>query len=327
MIPFSDFSNAIETETIYSFGEVRTFYKFFHEELEVAHIASQSEANVLILGETGTGKEIIARSIHEASNRKDGPFLPINAGAIPKDLVASELFGFTEGAFTGARKGGAAGKFEAAQNGTLFLDEIGDMPLELQSVLLRAIESKKITRIGDTNERQVNARIIAATNHDLEKEMEEGGAFRADLFYRLNVLSITLPPLRDRPEDIRLLARDFLQKFHERYENGPTAMEEEAILTLLSYDWPGNIRELKNALERAFLLAREERSPIRLKHFPPSIRRTKNKKKTEDLSLKKMEKERIQLALQRSASVQEAARLLGIARSTLYRKLKEYNLA
>ncbi|MCC3358208.1 transporter substrate-binding protein [Bacillus sp. REN16] len=318
--------NIHRSGTIFKFGQIRTLSDQFRTELEVAKIASQSVANVLILGETGTGKEVIAKSIHYQSDRKNGPFIPVNTGMLPKELITSELFGFVEGAFTGAKKGGSIGKFEAANYGTIFLDEIGDMPYELQVVLLRAIETKKIVRLGDTKERPVDVRIIAATNRNLDEEIAYNNSFRSDLFYRLNVLSISIPPLRNRIEDMEFLCEEILQEFQEIYGSGPNKMSDEAFSSLFQYHWPGNIRELRNVLERAFLLGRAEESHIKAKHLPTALKGYYQLKKPKEKSLKDLEKTMIEQTLQESKSVMEASQVLGISRSTLYRKIKEFHI-
>jgi len=229
----------------YQFGNIVTYNPAFRKELRIASISSQFDANVLILGETGTGKEVLARTIHEQSPRRNGPFIAVNAGAIPRELIASELFGYVEGAFTGSKKGGSIGKFEAANGGTLFLDEIGEMPLELQVSLLRVLEERKVVRIGDYKERPVNVRVIAATNRNLKEEIAYQGSFRSDLYYRLNVFTIHVPPLRQRIEDIPYLSIQFLHQFHQYYGKGPLELSDSALQMLQSYHWPGNIRELK----------------------------------------------------------------------------------
>src|SRR5690625_2593096 len=228
----------------------------------------------------------MARTIHEQSDRKYEPFVAVNTGAIPKDLIVSELFGYMEGTFTGARKGGAIGKFESAHQGTLFLDEIGDMPLELQVTLLRAIETKQIVRLGDTTERDVDIRIIAATNKDLEEEIAFNNSFRSDLYYRLNVLTIDIPPLRERPEDVEALTWKFMKEFQTIYGNGPNKIDEEVMQFFVEYPWPGNIRELRNIMERAFLLAQEKSPTILKNHLPRNIKGYYNRKMPTRLSLK-----------------------------------------
>lgn len=316
----------VSIDSPFSFGRVQTWSENYRQELEVARLASQSVANVLILGETGTGKEVIAQMIHEQSDRNHGPFIPINTGLLPKDLVASELFGFADGAFTGAKKGGAVGKFEAAHGGTLFLDEIGDMPLELQVVLLRALETKKIVRLGETKERAVDVRIIAATHRNLAEEIAYNGSFRSDLFYRLNVLSVMIPPLRERSEDIEHLCQQLLQEFTVLYGQGPSQVSKEALQVFIQYHWPGNIRELKNVLERAFLLAGKENQQIETIHLPNVLMGYYHRKEHRPKSIKNYEKKLIEQALLETKTVTEASERLGIARSTLYRKIKEFDL-
>lgn len=314
-------------DPIFQFGNIQTKNSHFQQELETATIAAQTTANVLILGETGTGKEVMARAIHEESSRKNGPFVAVNTGAIPKDLIASELFGYTEGTFTGAKKGGAIGKFESAHSGTLFLDEIGDMPIELQVILLRAIETKKIIRLGDTKERPIDIRIIAATNRDLEEEIAYNNSFRSDLYYRLNVLSIDIPPLRERPEDIEALVWTFMKQFEDQYGKGPTQIDQEVMQRFVEYPWPGNIRELRNIMERAFLLSRGKSGKITSSHLPRSVKGYYKRKMPSELTLKDVEKKMITQALMESNSVKEASKKLGIGRSTLYRKMKEFEIS
>ncbi|MDM5336357.1 transporter substrate-binding protein [Fictibacillus enclensis] len=304
----------------YRFGRVVTYNPTFKKELRASKIASQSDASVLILGETGSGKEVLARTIHEQSPRCSGPFVVLNAGAIQKELIASELFGYVEGAFTGARKGGSPGKFEVANGGTFFLDEIGEMPLELQVSLLRVLEERKIVRIGDHKERPINVRVIAATNRNLKEEIAYEGSFRSDLFYRLNVFTIHLPPLCQRIEDIETLTMQFLKQFQQHYCKGPSNLCNSSLQMLQSYNWPGNIRELRNAIERAFLLANDE-PKILPHHLPAELQKDDNANLSSSVNLKNMEKQLIEQALRESTSVTEAAKKLGITRSTLYRKI------
>src|SRR5262252_8493015 len=218
----------------------------------VAQVAP-TEATVLIMGETGTGKELIARAIHKRSHRATRAFIQVNCAAIPPALVESELFGHEKGAFTGAVQR-RLGRFEAAHGGTLFLDEIGDLPLEAQAKLLRVLEHGAFERLGSTHTITVNVRLVAATNQPLEQLVAEG-KFRADLFYRVNVFPIHLPPLRERPEDIGLLAHYFAQKFRARLKKTITAIDQRALARLRAYPWPGNVRELEHIIERAVLLA------------------------------------------------------------------------
>jgi transcriptional regulator with PAS, ATPase and Fis domain/ABC-type branched-subunit amino acid transport system substrate-binding protein len=311
----------------YRFGRVITYNPFFQKELRIARIASQSDANVLILGETGSGKEVLARTIHEQSPRRNGPFVALNAGAIPRELIASELFGYVEGAFTGARKGGSPGKFEIADGGTLFLDEIGDMPLELQVNLLRVLEERKVVRIGDHKERPINVRVIAATNRNLKEEIAYQGSFRSDLYYRLNVFTIHIPPLRERKEDIEILSMQFLKNFQQHYYGkGACKLSNSALQLLQSYNWPGNIRELRNVIERAFLLAIDEPEILPI-HLPEEIQNANRAISPSSIkNLKDIERQMIEQALKESTSLTEAAKKLGITRSTLYRKIKQWNI-
>ncbi|WP_038818719.1 sigma-54 interaction domain-containing protein, partial [Pseudomonas syringae] len=204
----------------------------------------------LILGESGTGKELFAQAIHNASDRSSGPFVAVNCGAIPRDLVQSELFGHVEGAFTGSAKGGSAGKFELADGGTIFLDEIGDMSFDAQVSLLRVLQEGEVTRVGAKSSRQVDVRIIAATHRNLSQAVAEG-AFREDLYYRLNVLNLTVPPLRMRREDIALLAQHFLDRCARSLRKSVLGLSAQALELLVAYSWPGNVRELENSIERA----------------------------------------------------------------------------
>ncbi len=233
-------------------GKSPSLLKIFDHILQVA----PADTTVLITGESGTGKESIAQSIKELSKRKDKPFVKINCSALPPSLIESELFGHEKGSFTGASER-RIGKFEQADNGTLFLDEIGDMPLEMQAKLLRAIQEKEIERVGGNLSIKVNVRIIAATNCNLEKEVADG-RFRLDLYYRLNVFPIQLPPLRERKQDIGLLARHFIAVYSAKTGKNVTEISESALKSLLSYQWPGNIRELENLIERSILLAKTD---------------------------------------------------------------------
>ncbi|ATW28062.1 sigma-54 interaction domain-containing protein [Candidatus Formimonas warabiya] len=231
---------------------------------ETALRVARFDATTLITGECGVGKEVIARIIHQNSMYKDGPFVKINCGAIPENLLESELFGYAGGAFTGARKDGKAGVFEIANNGTLLLDEIGEMPLNLQVKLLQVLQDKRIKRIGDTKEKMISVRLLAATNRNLEESIEEGN-FRRDLYYRINVISIYIPPLRQRKADIPFLATFFLKKNSERYHIEKT-FSPQAMDFLLRYNWPGNVRELSNVIESAYIMSDTER--IETAHFP-----------------------------------------------------------
>ena len=225
--------------------------------IETSKKAAQSESNVLILGESGTGKELIAQSIHNASSVAAGPFVAINCAAIPNSLVESELFGYEKGAFTGAEKEGRPGKFEMADGGTIFLDEIGDMPYAIQSALLRVLQTKEVVRIGGKYPKPVNIRVIAATNQDLNEAVAQK-TFREDLFYRLNVFTISVPPLRERGgDDIALLASHFVD-IHNKKKHTAVTIAPEVFSVLRGYSWPGNVRQLENAVERAICLCSED---------------------------------------------------------------------
>ncbi len=243
---------AMRLHTLQSSGLIGNCPEIVEVMRKVGKVAT-TDVSVLITGETGTGKELIAKELHRLSNRAKGPFVTINCGAIPENLLESELFGHVKGAFTGA-VANKLGKFQAADGGTLFLDELGEMPLNLQVKLLRALEDKKITRVGDTRPEQVDIRIIAATNRQLEDEVRHG-QFREDLYYRLNVINIHLPPLRTRGEDVILLARFFLQRFSTEYNCPAKGFSPGAVIAMRKYRWPGNIRELENRLRKAVILA------------------------------------------------------------------------
>jgi two-component system response regulator PilR (NtrC family) len=223
------------------------------EVFDLVERVAPTRANVLLAGESGTGKERIARAIHAHSGRSKGPFVPINCGAVPENLIESELFGHVKGAFTGA-DGAKPGLFEAARGGTLFLDEIGELPLALQPKLLRVLQERMIKPVGATAEIEVDVRVVAATNRDLEAEVR-AGRFREDLFFRLNVLQIDIPPLRNRREDIPLLAQTFLEKYSTEYKRGVKAIEPDVMARLLSFSYPGNVRQLENIIERGVALS------------------------------------------------------------------------
>lgn len=324
---------SFHSRSIDPFPAIATNSPRFMAQLKTASIAALSGSNTLLLGETGSGKEVLARAIHESSSRKDGPFIAVNIACLPRDLIASELFGYTDGAFTGAKKGGHIGKFEAASTGTLFLDEIGEMPIDQQVLLLRVLEERKVMRLGSNDEKQLDVRIIAATNRQLDEEVK-AGRFRADLYYRLNVLQICIPPLRDRKEDIAPLAHVFLKQLHEQYSAGPAGIRDDAVLALSEHSWPGNVRELRNMMERAYLLAFHE--PVITAHHLPIERHTPKSEKGETVAappaqehslLRNVERQTIQQALSEAHSLSAAAKKLGCARSTLYRKMRELGLS
>lgn len=293
--------------------------------------ASQSTSTVLIQGESGTGKELFARAIHFHSYRSKGPFIPINCAAIPEQLLESELFGYEEGAFTGAKRGGKAGKFELANNGTIFLDEIGDLPLHLQGKLLRVVQEGMVERVGGKDYTPINVRIIAATHKDLETKAFQG-EFRQDLFYRLNVIPLQIPSLRERKDDINTLVEYLLTKCNKKLNKDIQGFSHCALSILNSYDWPGNVRELENTVEYAVNMCKTHviesiDLPNRLScscHQSPSSAIVKL------TPLKELEKIEISKALKvygsTKSSISKAAEALGIGRATLYRKIKEYDL-
>ena len=284
---------------------------------------SQNESNVLIQAESGTGKELVARAIHMTSRRANGPFIPVDCGALPEGLVESELFGYEAGAFTGAARS-APGLFRSANGGTLFLDEIGELALLLQSKLLRAIQAREVRPLGATEVVPIDVRIVAATNRDLASDMRTG-RFRSDLFYRLRVVSIQLPPLRERPEDIALLAEHFLARTGER--SGIEGIDQGALEKLLACRWDGNVRELENAIEAAVALARGPRLTEADLRLGDSSASSAVIPEGIPLSLPSYERACLVEALSRvDGDVKAAARLLGIGRSTLYRKLTRHGL-
>jgi DNA-binding NtrC family response regulator len=285
----------------------------------------QRDHPVLVLGESGTGKELVARSIHYLGPRKDKPFVPVECSALVPTLVESELFGYTRGAFTGALQA-KQGLMESANGGTLFLDEIGEMSLEMQAKLLRALQQKEIKPVGSTERRSINVRIVAATNRDLELATRNG-SFRQDLYFRLNVVQIKLPPLRERKSDIPLLVTTFLEKFSSNCDT-PREMSEDAMRRLMAYDWPGNVRELENAVERAVALGS---GPFVSVHdLPSNLQYPTTERpptKEEMLPLDELERRAILSTLnQTGGDKQAAARALGIGKTTLYRKLKQYQI-
>ena len=286
---------------------------------------SQHEYPVLILGESGTGKELVARSIHFSGPRRDRPFAPVDCSALVPTLIESELFGYVRGAFTGAMQA-KQGLLEAAQGGTLFLDEIGDMPVDLQAKLLRALQEREVKPVGSTERRPINVRIIAATNRDLESAIRSG-TFRQDLYFRLNVVQLKLPPLRDRKSDIPLLVTAFLEKFSD--PRGPVrTISEDAMRRLIAYDWPGNVRELENAIERAVALGS---GPIlHVGDLPSNLQYPTSERapeRDEILPLEELERRAILRTLRETGGDKlSAARMLGIGKTTLYRKLKQYHL-
>jgi transcriptional regulator of acetoin/glycerol metabolism len=307
--------------------------KEFLEVLRIARLAADTSSNVFILGESGTGKDVLAQAIHNEGPNANAPFVALNCGAIPKELIASELFGYGDGAFTGAKKGGQAGKFELAKGGAVFLDEIGEMPLEQQVVLLRVLDESTFTRIGSSERISVSAKIIAATNKDINKAIQDG-VFRQDLFFRLNVFSLTTVPLRRRLDDIEELANVFLKKIAENCERKHAPINSEVLDFLTAYNWPGNIRELQNVLERAFFMSPDgvlRAETLRLNNLLPQNRpapsspaipgsRLKDKRAAYEAELLAQDLER------NKWNISQTCNYLNVSRSTLYRWMKKYNL-
>ncbi|HEX15679.1 MAG TPA: AAA family ATPase, partial [Deltaproteobacteria bacterium] len=310
-----------EVREKYTFGDIVTRNPRMLEILKVLPEVAVSDATVLIQGESGTGKELFARAIHDLSPRKDGPLVKVNCAAVPETLLESELFGYVKGAFTDAKRD-KPGRFKLAEGGTIFLDEIGDMPLALQAKLLRVLESKEYEPLGATKTERADVRVVAATNRDLERMVKEG-QFREDLYYRLNVFKIALPPLRERSEDIPLLVEHFIAKLNRKTGKDIQGLNEEAMRLLLDHPWPGNVRELENVLEHAFILCKDRW--IRPEHLPEYLR--KGDTVISGGSLRQMERELIERTLKScQGNISHAARQLGIHRTTLWRKLKKYNL-
>lgn len=296
-----------------------------------ALIASKSNSTVLITGESGTGKELFARAIHNHSDRVDNTFVTVNCAAIPDNLLESELFGYEEGAFTGAKKGGKLGKFEIAHKGTIFLDEIGDMSLHLQGKLLRVLQERELDKIGGKSNILIDVRVIAATNKNLV-ELVAKGQFREDLYYRLNVIPITLPALRQRKNDIPLLIDYMIKEYAHKLNKDVIGIEDDAKKTLIDYSWPGNVRELQNVIEYSINMSNS--SLLNLDIIPNNIKSKyydeKSNKCEEIRTLEDLEKEEISKALNKFKHYKKdkelVAKSLGISRATLYRKLEKYNL-
>ncbi len=331
----------------FQFKDIVTTSPKLMEIIALAKQAAMSDCNVLIEGESGTGKELFAQSIHNASPRRNGPFVAVNCGAIPRELIASELFGYVEGSFTGAKKGGKPGKFELADGGTIFLDEIGDMPLDQQVTLLRVIQERSVTRVGGAKEMPVNVRIICATNRDLYQESKDN-SFREDLYFRLNVIGLHIPPLRERKEDILPLFCSFWAKNADcEPEDFMRLLQPDVIDVLSRYDWPGNVRELENVADRMMYLSGGE--AITSQYLPrhilsvfggkigapavlpaaaarpapaaaASIRGLRERKK--ESRLNRDREELLRVLDDADGNVSEAARRMGVSRATFYRKLK-----
>lgn len=331
--------------TLYIFEEAvkfRSYLRQFNTDEEHSFIFSSAEmqevyvkalkvakttTSVLITGESGTGKEVIAKIIHSNSERKNKPFIPINCGAIPENLIESELFGYVKGAFTGANPKGKVGYFEQANGGTIFLDEIGDMPLPLQVKLLRVLQEKTISPVGSDTSKTIDVRVIAATNQNL-LEMVKENTFRGDLFYRLNVFPINIPPLRVRPVDIKAISEFFVTKYCRKFGTSQKKLSPQVMNSFISYPWPGNIRELKNIIEYLVNVVDVNENVITTVHLPPHFTTTGNSELFKTMA--QIEKETIEKMLSKfgytSAAKQKIAKILDIGIATLYRKIKQYQL-
>jgi transcriptional regulator with PAS, ATPase and Fis domain len=322
----------------YAFGDIIGRHDSIRQQIEFAELLAKQDTRILITGETGTGKELMAHSIHAASARSQSPFVAINCAAIPRELLEAELFGYREGAFTGARRGGQIGKVQLADGGTLFLDEISLMPLELQAKLLRVLEDGIITRLGDSTPVRVDVRIVAATNDDLFA-LSGRGAFRRDLYFRLAVAEIKLPPLRDRVEDLKILCEAILARICRRNDRSKVTVSLQALDRLAQYGWPGNIRELENVLEISSLLSQD--GLIHMNGLPERFRMLEAAAAAVDVpaaslppslsvpvraqaSLSDIEADVIRDTLRKhNFNISRASRALGISRSTIYRKMRE----
>ena len=299
-------------------------------------------SNVLITGECGTGKELFAQALHNESPRRKEPFLAINCTAMPRELIESELFGYEEGAFTGARKGGKPGKFELASGGTIFLDEIGDMPFNQQGVLLRVLQEKRITRIGGLRDIPLDVRVVCATNKDLSEEMRKGN-FRSDLFYRLNVISIKIPPLRERPADITMLFECFLKTILSRMGKTVDWIQPDVFACLLNYKWPGNVRELQNVVERVVntmngTIVEKEHLPAEIRELPvvetcmpaadsfndqhSELNIHKARQLGKRLSANNTKDQIANLLIKHGGNISRVAKEMSISRTTLYKKMR-----
>ncbi|WP_320172503.1 sigma 54-interacting transcriptional regulator [Maridesulfovibrio sp.] len=322
-------SRVAGSKAVYTFDNIIGESAVLQETIRLTRVAANSEATTLLVGESGTGKELFAQAIHNAGNRRKGPFVVVNCGALPRNLVQSELFGYVSGAFSGALKDGSPGKFELADGGTLFLDEIGEMPLEAQVSLLRLLQESEVTRLGGKQAKRIDVRIIAATNKDLPGAVRNK-SFREDLYYRLNVLTINIPPLRQREGDVSQLAGVFLDKFAGTLNKKHLRLSEEAASAMEAYHWPGNVRELENCIERLVNVTRGD--IIDMTDLPqdlvgdmvllPSVRTT-----GPSMSLKHIQKAHILDTLRETGgNLRRTSSLLNISRSTLYAKIKQYHI-
>ncbi|PFG05011.1 sigma 54-interacting transcriptional regulator [Bacillus sp. es.034] len=316
----------INTGVKYSLNDIIGESAGMNELKDKAQMIAPSDISILIRGESGTGKELFAHSIHQLSERSGQPFIKVNCAAIPEQLLESELFGYEEGAFTGAKKGGKKGKFQLAHKGTLFLDEIGDMPLNMQAKLLRVLQEGEVEAVGSTRVQNVDVRIIAATNRPLEKMMEEK-RFRSDLYYRINVIPFQIPPLRERKDDIETLASFFLEKSTKSSGKRIKDFDQEVMRIFLSYSWPGNLRELENVIHASTYLTNG--STISLQSLPTYMKSGNVfgvGSKTLKEILEETEKSVLTQSLQAQPDKRKAAESLGISKSSMYEKLNKYGL-
>ncbi len=313
------------TQSREAFGIVGRSYGM-RQIYEAIRQTASSNASVLIEGESGTGKELIALAFHSHSNRSGSPFICINCAAIPRELIESELFGHKRGAFTGANSD-KRGLIEAASGGTLFLDEVAEMPRHLQAKLLRVLQERKLRRIGDEREVSVDFRLVSATNRDISEALRDG-AMRVDLFYRISTIRIKVPPLRERPDDLALIAEHFVRLYSSKYRKRIAGISEDALRVISSYSWPGNVRELENVIEYSVLFCHGDQiSPVDLPENIGASRTSMPRLETFGMSLSEIVRQAIELTLERTGgNVKKTARILNLNRQTLYRKMKVYNL-
>lgn len=316
-----------ENRAFFSFDDIIGKSNSLQEAIELAKKAAQHNVRVIIEGESGTGKEMFAQAIHNSGSRKNGPFVAVDCGAIPRELLESELFGYEEGAYTGARKGGHRGKFETANGGTLFLDEIGNMPIDMQSKLLRVLQENRVTKIGGYLSLPIDVQVIVATNLNLIDEVKRGN-FREDLFYRLNTIYIRLPSLRERRSDIPVLVNYLIKNYKNEFHKKIKGIEEEAMLVLTEYDWPGNVRQLNNVVERMMLIANKDVIsmdfiPDEIKKVSPQLPASWGSKEIPD-TLEEAMKRYVESVLSSfGGNIKKAAELLGVSRGTIYRILRK----
>lgn len=323
-----DMSNSIYTAR-YTFkdiiGKSNAIKKLIKRSKEIAN----SPSTILIQGESGTGKEVLAQAIHNYSDRKNYPFIAVNCGAIPSNLIESELFGYEEGAFTGGKRGGHVGKFQVANGGTIFLDEIGDMPLDMQVGLLRVLQEGYITRIGSNVPTAISVRVIAATNKDLKEEVSKN-RFREDLYYRLNVIPMYIPTLRERKEDINILIKHFTRIKANKLRKPIPKIEEKMYYDIINYQWPGNIRELENYIENIVNFNGESTIELKIENNQHHCDIEKNIVKEDEIYVCSLEQLEIKAILackhKYGKNVSKISRKLGISRNTLYNKMKKYSI-